>query len=270
MKTIGVILCSKTKTDKTCSVREMYNDSVSFRARRIFMDLAYDEWYVNTSKYGFMNPNMVIEPYESWYITATKKTSQLGDNNNVLTEDMIEGWLEKVKQQFPNRHEVLLHCHLSLDYFKRLQKVFPNAVYIRPQRNFTSTAWRYYDAAKMLLDGAPLHECLEFVQTEYTTGRPKEQQKWFYHIDGRKMYGKAFDLAKDYDIDHGCAYAISMGSVWQGYGWATDEALLPHIQVMNGRYKLTKKMPKIDKSWKRVGIAEKLDELENEINNRRG
>lgn len=64
-KRIGVILCSKSKQDYACSVREMYDNSVSFKARAMFMDLVYDEWYVNTSKYGFMSPDMVIEPYDS-------------------------------------------------------------------------------------------------------------------------------------------------------------------------------------------------------------
>ena len=41
MERIGVILCSKSKQDYPCSVREMYDVSISFKARRIFMDLVY-------------------------------------------------------------------------------------------------------------------------------------------------------------------------------------------------------------------------------------
>jgi hypothetical protein len=72
-----------------------------FSAQQAFMDASYDEWYVNTSKYGFMHPNKVIEPYDSWYIKKTSKTSQLSNNPNILTQDMIDNWLELVKLQFP-------------------------------------------------------------------------------------------------------------------------------------------------------------------------
>ena len=41
MKKVGVILCSQTKKDYGCDVRQMYNDSISFRARRIFMDFVF-------------------------------------------------------------------------------------------------------------------------------------------------------------------------------------------------------------------------------------
>ena len=120
MKRIGVILCSKSKKDYACSVREMYDDSSSFRARRIYMDLTYDEWYVNTTSKGFMNPSMVIEPYSGGYI---KETRVVWDEN-ILTDDVIDEWLEKLKQQFPNRDEIQLDCHLSLPYYNKLKKVF--------------------------------------------------------------------------------------------------------------------------------------------------
>ena len=95
MKKIAVILCSKSKQDYACSVREMYCSSVLFRAREYFMDLCYDEWYVNTSKYGFMSPDKVIEPYDSWYITKTSSNSQLKNNPNLTIDELntMTGWL---------------------------------------------------------------------------------------------------------------------------------------------------------------------------------
>ena len=43
MRKVAVILCSKSKQDYACSVTEMYDCSISFKARRIFMDLCYDD-----------------------------------------------------------------------------------------------------------------------------------------------------------------------------------------------------------------------------------
>ena len=261
MKKIGVILCSKTKKDNQCSVREMYDDSISFKARRMFMDLAYDEWYVNTSSKGFMNPSMIIEPYDSWYINKTSKNSQLRDNNNVLTNDMIQKWVDLVDSQFPNKDEIELHCHLSLGYYNKLKTIFPNIVYVKPQKNFTSTAWRYYDAIKMYKDGKSLDECLDFIATEYSTKRLKEQPKTFYHVDGREFNGKGYDLSKTYNLDNGCCYGLSMGSIYMTYGWTTDKSLLPFIERRGKHFRITKKMPPIDKSWKRDGLREALNNL---------
>ena len=266
MKTIAVILCSKTKKDYPCSVREMYDDSISFKARRMFMDLAYDEWYVNTSKYGFMDPSMVIEPYDSWYIQKHMKGSMLKDDNNILTDEMIDSWVDMVDKQFPNKEEIELHCHLSKPYYDKLATIFPNIRYIKPQRNFQATAWRYYEGMKMFLEGADLESCIKHIEKVYTTGRPKEQPKWFYHNEFGEYYGKGWDLAKQYDIDNGSCYSLSMGSCYMTYGWVTDKELLPHVRKINDRrYRLDKKMPKIDKSWKQEGLGEILKEIDSSL-----
>ena len=254
---IGVILCSKSKQDYTCSVREMYDCSISFKARRIFMDLAYDEWYVNTTSKGFMEPSMVIEPYDSWYIQEARMMK-----GNIVTNEMIDEWLEKLKQQFPNRDEIQLDCHLSFPYYKKLKTIFPNIRYIKPQQNFTVTAWRYHDATKMFLEGKSLEECILKIEEPWVKPRPAETEKWFYHVSGDKFYGKAWGLASKYSIDNGSCYGLSMGTNDITYGWVIDESLVKHIYTTKGgQYRLPKYLKKAPTYFKRAGLREALNNL---------
>lgn len=257
MKKIAVILCSKSKQDYPCSVREMYDSSISFKARRIFMDLAYDEWYVNTTTKGFMEPSMVIEPYESWYINPARMMK-----GKKVTEDMIENWLNNLKKQFPNRDDIELHCHLSLPYYNQLKKIFPNIRYIKPSQNFTITAWRYHDATEMLMEGKSLEECLEYIQQPHVSKRPKETKKWFYNVNGDKFYGNGWELSQKYNIDNGSCYGLSMGSLNITYGWVIDESLVEHIYMTpSGQYRLPKEFNQ--KTYeKRGGTREALEQLE--------
>lgn len=262
MERIGVILCSKSKQDYPCSVREMYDVSISFKARRIFMDLAYDKWYVNTTSKGFMDPNINIEPYDSWYIEQSRMMT-----GNVVTEDMITDWLDRLKLQFPNRENIQLDCHLSTPYFKKLKLIFPQARYIKPMANFTVTAWRYHDATKMFLKGATLEECLEFITKPHVKLRPEEEEKWFYHHNGDTFYGKAWALYIKYNIDNGTVYGLSMGRNPIAYGWVTDKSLLPYIYITKGgQYRLPKEISKkLRDSYpykKRDGLRKDLINLE--------
>jgi hypothetical protein len=258
MRDIAVILCSKSKQDYACNVRLMYDCSVSFKARRIFMDLAYSEWYVNTTKYGFMEPSIQIKPYDSWYIQPARMMK-----GKIVSGEMIGLWLEGLKLQFPNRNDIMLHCHLSLPYYNYLKTIFPNIRYIKPQQNFTITAWRYYDATKMMLNGSTLEECLDFIEAPYVMKRPKETEKWFYHANGDKFYGKAWALSKEYNIDNGSCYGLSMGTNDITYGWVTDSDLVEHIYTtLKGQYRLPKHLKK-DKTYiKRGNLREHLEEIE--------
>lgn len=258
MRKIGVILCSKSKQDYSCNVREMYDCSISFKARRIFMDLAYDEWYVNTTSKGFMEPSLIIEPYDSWYIQEARMMK-----GNIVTNKMINEWVEKLKLQFPNRDEIQLDCHLSLPYYNHLKSIFPNTRYIKPQQNFTITAWRYHDATEMLLQGKSLDECIDFIEKPWIKPRPTETEKWFYHYNGDKFYGKAWGLATKYNIDNGSCYGLSMGTNDITYGWVIDESLVEHIYITPaGQYRIPKEYKKPKSYQKRGGLRESLEELE--------
>ena len=266
MKKIGVILCSQTKKNYKCDVRQMYNDSQSFRARRIFMDFVYDEWYVNTSKYGFMEPSFVVEPYDSWYISANNTRNRA----NTLTDEMISDWLERVKHQFPNRDEIQLDCHLSLPYYNRLKTIFPNITYHKQHRVLNKTAWRYYDAIMLMLNGGTLNDAFELLNEPEPKPKRTETEKWFYHVNGDKYFGKSGGLSKKYGINDLNIWSVAMGDTLQTQGWTTDESLLEHITITDsGRYMLPRGIAKKNENQDRGDIKPHLDKLEKMVNNRK-
>jgi hypothetical protein len=268
MRKIGVILCTRTKKEYPCNVVEMYKDSILFHSKYLFAKVVYDEWYVST-RYGFIAPHEVIEPYD-FYIKKVGKHSPLHNNgDNIMTKQMIDDYVTAIVKRFPNPKEIELHCHLSNEYYKKLKSHFPNIINIKQQVNYTATAWRYYDATIDYLNGKSLEECLENIQIEYRVNRPKEEPKWFYHNEYEPFFGKGYNLAVKYNIDNGCSYSVSMGESYVYKGWTADELLLPYIEKRGKQYRLTKKQPKIDKSHKRLGLREKLVELENKINEKK-
>jgi hypothetical protein len=133
---------------------------------------------------------MVIEPYSGGYI---KETRVVWDEN-ILTDDVIDEWVEKLKQQFPNRDEIQLDCHLSLPYYNKLKKIFPNIVHIRPQRTFPDTAWRYVDASNMFLEGKSREECNTFIDERIIKEKNREIPIWFYHPEHEPFFGTSYHL----------------------------------------------------------------------------
>jgi hypothetical protein len=261
MRKVAVILCSKTKKDYACQAVEMYQDSWAFKARQLFMDVAYDEWYINTSKYGFMKPEMEIEPYDCWYLG--NGTPQLKVNNK-LTPEMVNEWLELLKTQFPNREDIELHCHISKIYYDKLKTIFPNIVYYKSQTTFYITAFKYLDATNMLLNGVPLNECLDFINTKSPNTRPKEQPKWYYHMDGREYYGTSSPLGVLHKVNDANAHSLTSGVIPMTLGWVIDKDLLPHIKKYpSGRYGLSKEARKNfqPKIYGRRGLREEIDRL---------
>lgn len=262
MKKVGVILCSQTKKDYGCDVRQMYNDSISFRARRIFMDFVYHEWYVNTSKYGFMEPSFIVEPYDSWYITSTNTRNKA----TALTEDMIEEWLDRVKLQYPDRENIHLDCHLSTPYYNRLKTIFPNITYQKQHRVLNKTAWRYYDAVMLMLNGGTLNDAFELLNEPEPKPKRTETDKWFYHVDGETFYGKSGGVSKKYGINDLNIWSVSMGDTLQTQGWVIDKSILQHItKTDSGRYMLPRGIAKKNTNMDRGDIKLHLDKLEERV-----
>jgi cytoplasmic iron level regulating protein YaaA (DUF328/UPF0246 family) len=62
---IALVSCTKIKANYTCTAKEMYRESTLFKkAVKYIEQQDYDEWYVLSAKYGLINQNDVIEPYD--------------------------------------------------------------------------------------------------------------------------------------------------------------------------------------------------------------
>ena len=64
MARIAVINCGSKKKDQACPAREMYEGGSLFRKMREYVEQTYDQYYILSGKYGLMEPDEIIEPYE--------------------------------------------------------------------------------------------------------------------------------------------------------------------------------------------------------------
>lgn len=83
---IALVSCTKLKQDYSCRAQEMYLLSTLFsKAVNYIKQQNYDRWFILSAKYGLLNPNVLIEPYD---LTL----------NNMKSEE-IKKWSQKVFNQ---------------------------------------------------------------------------------------------------------------------------------------------------------------------------
>jgi uncharacterized HhH-GPD family protein len=60
---VGLVGCVKSKGAQPAAARDLYT-SAMFRGRRAFVEQSCERWFVLSSKYGLVEPDEVIEPYD--------------------------------------------------------------------------------------------------------------------------------------------------------------------------------------------------------------
>jgi hypothetical protein len=86
---IALISCTKLKQDYSCKVEEMYLKSTLFnRATSYINKLNYDNWFVLSAKYGLLNRNQTIEPYDETLNNMNSK--QIKEWSNKVTDKLIK------------------------------------------------------------------------------------------------------------------------------------------------------------------------------------
>ena len=63
MARIGLISCASKKRPTASSAEELY-DSALFSKSREFVKRQCDRWFILSAKYGLVDPDQIIEPYE--------------------------------------------------------------------------------------------------------------------------------------------------------------------------------------------------------------
>jgi hypothetical protein len=73
MKQIALIGCSKQKLDYSAPAKELYQGSL-FKAARKYVEAKGYEWAILSAKYGLVDPNRIIEPYNQRLPILTPKS----------------------------------------------------------------------------------------------------------------------------------------------------------------------------------------------------
>jgi hypothetical protein len=103
---IGLISCTKAKLNRPAPARELYSASDLFRKEAAYCDAHLDGWFVLSAKYGLVEPNHVIEPYD-----VTLKT---------MTRSQRKDWGVRVAQQLRQLGDIALEVHAGADYVQPL------------------------------------------------------------------------------------------------------------------------------------------------------
>lgn len=61
---VVLVQCTATKRDEPSPARELYDPSPYFRRQRRYAEVAGDDWYILSAKYGLLEPDTEIEPYD--------------------------------------------------------------------------------------------------------------------------------------------------------------------------------------------------------------
>ena len=60
---IGLVGCVKSKLDRSAPARDLYTSPL-FQGRRRFVEHSCDRWFVLSAKYGLVDPDKVLQPYD--------------------------------------------------------------------------------------------------------------------------------------------------------------------------------------------------------------
>ena len=104
---VGLVSCSKAKLDKAARARDLYSPSDLFRKVSSYCDAHCDRWYVLSAKYGLVDPEAVIEPYD---LTLAK-----------MPRAEQRRWGQRVALQLRRLGDVLLEAHAGRNYLWPLE-----------------------------------------------------------------------------------------------------------------------------------------------------
>ena len=113
MNKIGLISCALLKQKNACMAQDMYLSAL-FKGSQRFVNKHYDNYYILSAKYGLVDKNQKIKPYN---LTL-----------NTLTQSQKNQWAVLVAQQIkkiiPKEDELFILA--GANYYKDLLKYIQN------------------------------------------------------------------------------------------------------------------------------------------------
>jgi hypothetical protein len=103
---IGLIACTKAKLTRPAPARELYSASDLFRKAAAYCDAYLDGWFVLSAKYGLVEPERIIAPYD-----MTLKTMPASERRR---------WGTQVVQRLRQLGDVALEAHAGAAYVRPL------------------------------------------------------------------------------------------------------------------------------------------------------
>lgn len=100
---IGLVSCGKEKARVPCEARNFYCSEMFTRSVAL-VERTCDEWHILSAKYGVVNPNEIISPYEL-VVKKGRNVNRNGHEEIELTAEDRALWYKEVnlhlRTQFP-------------------------------------------------------------------------------------------------------------------------------------------------------------------------
>ena len=128
MAKIAVINCGSKKKDQACPAREMYEGGSLFRKMRDYVEQTYDGYYILSGKYGLLEPDQVIEPYEDVVFFVQKifrdRAKKEGRILKAVSKIDQAKWGDKVANTINWEKFDEVNFHINIYYWDPLMRHF--------------------------------------------------------------------------------------------------------------------------------------------------
>ena len=240
---IAIIGCKKHKQSYSCSGREMYSKSKTFRNQLGFCEMVgYDRIYIFSIKYGLVGLDDVIEPYDLTLGGTTVMSPSIASpehvkfvSNNVINQ--LNSLGGRVHFHTPNNYYTLVKNEL-----KCIHKHIPQ------QRQTTQTSVAYEQAMEEYTNSGDLKKSIGIISYKPKMNRPVEEKQMWYHPTLEPIFGKHIDVIKQHsDVNLGTAYKVLMWNMGipvgkspthHVKGWHLDSTL--EFYNVNGNWRIKK------------------------------
>jgi hypothetical protein len=216
---IAVIGCKRQKQDYCCPADEMYSKAFTYVAQRDFIKLAYDDYFIFSSKYGIIHHTEHICPYDMT-LQKTGTKYQVFRNSKQCDVEFIQ---DNVKQFLKNNVDKSIHFHTTLAYMSYVKPLkYNNVKHVKQQQNTGMIKVRYNEG-KEAYDGN-LESALDIIQKPIPKN-PESSHNWIYN-DGIEFEGRSYDLWKQYPehkLDQACLRKVGFGKYKQHKGWVIKQ-----------------------------------------------
>lgn len=105
-KRVGLVSCTKSKLPRAAPAKDLYSPSALFRGQRAYVERTCDRWFILSAKYGLVDPDHVIEPYEQTLRTASTAVRQ------AWSADV----LRSLTAELGDIHGITFECHAGRPY----------------------------------------------------------------------------------------------------------------------------------------------------------
>lgn len=119
---VGLISCTKKKKSSSCQAQELYSESTLFSYALDYCQKHYDKIYILSAKYGLVELNQKIKPYNLTLKTMKK------DERKKWAEKTANGLRKKIKK------EDILYFHAGKYYREFLIPLLNNKTKIPLKR----------------------------------------------------------------------------------------------------------------------------------------